>query len=76
MNILIYILIVVMIIFMIYMVIPNYYARNISKDVVKTVSLDTKDKTIALTFDDGPDPLYTNRLLDILKKNNIKASFF
>lgn len=31
---------------------------------------------IALTFDDGPDPVYTNRILDVLKDNNIKATFF
>ncbi len=32
-------------------------------------------KVIALTFDDGPSK-HTNRLLDILKKNNAKATFF
>lgn len=71
-----YITLGILLIFLIYMVIPNYYARNISKDVIKTVELNNKNKTIALTFDDGPDPLYTNKLLDILKKNNVKASFF
>lgn len=30
---------------------------------------------IALTFDDGPG-IYTDRLLDILQKNNAKATFF
>ena len=33
-------------------------------------------KTVALTFDDGPSPLYTPQILAILKKNNIKATFF
>lgn len=32
--------------------------------------------TIALTFDDGPSPVYTPQILAILKKNNIKATFF
>ncbi len=32
-------------------------------------------KTIYLTFDDGPGP-YTEKLLDILKKYNVKATFF
>jgi peptidoglycan/xylan/chitin deacetylase (PgdA/CDA1 family) len=32
-------------------------------------------KCVALTFDDGPTP-YTDRLLDILKSNNAKATFF
>ena len=35
-----------------------------------------KGKTIALTFDDGPDSYYTPRILYILKKYNVKASFF
>ncbi|WP_379136122.1 polysaccharide deacetylase family protein [Paenibacillus sp. sgz500958] len=30
----------------------------------------------ALTFDDGPDPRYTPRLLDLLKQYNAKATFF
>ena len=30
----------------------------------------------ALTFDDGPDPLYTPRLLDLLKRYDMKATFF
>jgi peptidoglycan/xylan/chitin deacetylase (PgdA/CDA1 family) len=58
------------------MVLPNYIARNRSKDVVKTIPFNKEKKCIALTFDDGPDPLYTNRLLDILKRNNVKATFF
>lgn len=31
---------------------------------------------VALTFDDGPDPLNTPRLLDILRKYGVKATFF
>lgn len=31
---------------------------------------------IALTFDDGPDSLYTLQILDILKQKNVKATFF
>ena len=33
-------------------------------------------KTLALTFDDGPDPAYTPEILDILKEKNVKATFF
>ncbi len=33
-------------------------------------------KQVALTFDDGPDSSYTEKILDILKKENIKATFF
>ena len=31
---------------------------------------------LALTFDDGPDPDWTPRILDILKKENVPATFF
>lgn len=31
---------------------------------------------VAMTFDDGPHPVYTPRLLDILKTRNIKATFY
>ena len=34
------------------------------------------EKKVALTFDDGPDPDYTEMLLDGLKKRNVKATFF
>ena len=33
-------------------------------------------KVVALTFDDGPNRDYTERLLDGLKERNVKASFF
>lgn len=33
-------------------------------------------KSVALTFDDGPDPEYTQPILDILNKENVKATFF
>ena len=34
------------------------------------------EKQIALTFDDGPHPVYTPRLLAILKQYQVKATFF
>ncbi|MBB6214027.1 peptidoglycan/xylan/chitin deacetylase (PgdA/CDA1 family) [Anaerosolibacter carboniphilus] len=35
-----------------------------------------EENKIALTFDDGPDPYYTEKLLDFLKEHQIKATFF
>lgn len=35
-----------------------------------------EDKAIFLTFDDGPSRMYTEQLLDVLKKYKIKATFF
>ena len=36
----------------------------------------TDKKTVAITFDDGPSPKYTERILDILHDYDVKASFF
>jgi peptidoglycan/xylan/chitin deacetylase (PgdA/CDA1 family) len=33
-------------------------------------------KKVALTFDDGPHPKYTQQLLDGLKERNVKVTFF
>ncbi len=37
---------------------------------------DLKLRKISLTFDDGPHQGYTENILDILRNNNIKATFF
>ncbi len=44
--------------------------------MLRQAKLDSQHKAIALTFDDGPWPTTTRQILDILKKNNIKATFF
>jgi cellulose synthase/poly-beta-1,6-N-acetylglucosamine synthase-like glycosyltransferase/spore germination protein YaaH/peptidoglycan/xylan/chitin deacetylase (PgdA/CDA1 family) len=37
----------------------------------------TKDKKkLVLTFDDGPDPVYTPQILDILSREHVPAAFF
>src|SRR5690349_4193931 len=33
-------------------------------------------RTIALTFDDGPDPTWTPQILDLLSQNKVPATFF
>jgi cellulose synthase/poly-beta-1,6-N-acetylglucosamine synthase-like glycosyltransferase/peptidoglycan/xylan/chitin deacetylase (PgdA/CDA1 family)/spore germination protein YaaH len=33
-------------------------------------------KKVAISFDDGPDPEWTPKILDILKKENVKGTFF
>ncbi len=38
--------------------------------------LPTRDKIIALTFDDGPHPVYTPQILDILEQYQVPATFF
>jgi len=35
-----------------------------------------REKTIFLTFDDGPNPIHSNLIMDILAQHSIKATFF
>lgn len=50
-----------------------YAAENNSIDSIRKTAL---PGTVALTFDDGPNPIYTPQILAVLKKYNIKATFF
>ena len=34
------------------------------------------EKVVALTFDDGPNPPYTHRILDVLERYGVPATFF
>jgi peptidoglycan/xylan/chitin deacetylase (PgdA/CDA1 family) len=36
----------------------------------------TKEKVVALTFDDGPDPRYTPQVLRLARKKGLKLTFF
>ena len=67
-------LLILLTIFMIYCLLPSYWARNCSKGVMREGSWNRKE--IALTFDDGPNPNYTPKLLDILEKYRVPATFF
>jgi len=57
---------------------PRLMARAVSRmcatDVV--VSFPGRDRTVALTFDDGPHEETTSRLLDVLAAHGAQATFF
>ncbi|WP_439959936.1 glycosyltransferase [Streptomyces griseorubiginosus] len=42
----------------------------------RTTSLSVPDHRLVLTFDDGPDPTWTPKVLDVLKKHHAHAVFF
>ncbi|MFJ9741130.1 bifunctional polysaccharide deacetylase/glycosyltransferase family 2 protein [Streptomyces sp. NPDC101166] len=42
----------------------------------RAATVSVPDKTIALTFDDGPDPTWTPQVLEILEKYDVPATFF
>jgi len=50
------------------------YGHLISNRVVWSV--DTDEKVVAFTFDDGPNEIYTPQLLDIFAREEVKATFF
>ena len=49
-------------------------ARLTRKETI--YQLPTLQKKIAITFDDGPSPIWTPLILDELKKSDVKATFF
>ncbi len=59
----------------------NENLPNMNKETIKKIKNIYKDgnsdnKIAYLTFDDGPSKKITPQVLDILKENNIKATFF
>ncbi|MBV7274304.1 polysaccharide deacetylase [Clostridiaceae bacterium UIB06] len=50
---------------------------NNIKGASNKLTADSSDKkVIYLTFDDGPSDIITGKILDVLKENNVKATFF
>ena len=50
-----------------------FFRPPFGKNIVR---LDTDKRIVALTYDDGPSPPYTDQLLDVLAKHDVKATFF
>jgi len=52
--------------------------RNLLLGLVCATSCAAEEqrKEVALTFDDGPNPPYTEQLLDVLATNGVEATFF
>lgn len=66
-------LVVVIVTFFLYAVMPNALTRCFHLFAVRT---GPRERVVALTFDDGPDPQYTPRLLDVLQADGVRATFF
>lgn len=63
-----------LVIFLLYGVVPTALIRLTGIGAVSRAPAGRRH--VAITFDDGPDPRYTPRILDLLEKHQIKACFF
>lgn len=56
---------------------PEWVVAQLRKRSPEVVySIDTQELLVALTIDDGPDPLGTPKILDSLKRHGARATFF
>lgn len=54
---------------------PKRAAQVTDKDN-PSQEIDPQKPMVALTFDDGPNPVFTNAILDTLEENHVTATFF
>lgn len=59
--------------YLFYCILPTCYFKCLRKPCLLK---NRADKQVMLTFDDGPEPRYTERLLEVLAKNHVHAVFF
>lgn len=52
------------------------YREQIAEGIARAIDLYLNPKTMYLTFDDGPSAESTDKVLDVLKERNVKATFF
>lgn len=59
---------------------PTHLLNNLNAKTNKSGIIywhgDPSENKIALTFDDGPNEPYTSQILQILRENNVRATFF
>jgi len=61
--------------FKIFLTLSLIFSSNASADIYRKGGIEN-GKVVALTFDDGPDRNNTTRVLDILDKHGVPATFF
>lgn len=66
---------IILMIFLAIMCLIGYFQQNFMPTIGRAFK-DEDSKKIALTFDDGPHPYYTEQLLKGLKERDAKATFF
>ncbi|WP_352400001.1 polysaccharide deacetylase family protein [Anaerotignum sp.] len=57
-------------------VVEEEVASEVEPEKNNERKIDPAKPMVALTFDDGPNPVHTERILDVLEKHNVVATFF
>ncbi|MEG0857289.1 MAG: polysaccharide deacetylase family protein [Terrisporobacter sp.] len=70
------IIILLIIVLLSYSILPTFLYKVNHKLFQKSKYKNSKERVIYLTFDDGPHIWYTPEILNVLKKYNVKATFF
>lgn len=56
---------------------PEWVVARLRKRSPSVIyAIDTQEALVALTIDDGPDPVQTPKILDVLRQHNAHATFF
>lgn len=63
-------------VFLLLSIIITYYEYHGFGNSEGVIRRGPAERVVALTFDDGPSPNFTPLVLDVLKKYNVKATFF
>ena len=66
----------VMAVFLLCLVFQQRFLNAAVETGKRNEMIQEETKRVALTFDDGPNPEYTEKLLDGLKNREVKATFF
>jgi peptidoglycan/xylan/chitin deacetylase (PgdA/CDA1 family) len=68
---------VLAVVFLVFLVQPFFAVRVVEKLFPHIVwRVETRKPLFAITFDDGPDPIYTPQVLNLLARHNAHATFF
>ena len=57
-------------------IIRRFIKTVVTRLIGTVTSVQTSERAIALTFDDGPDPFSTPRVLDVLERYGARGTFF
>ena len=68
-----YFIICVFSLLILYLILPYIIGHQLNSSVLKRIG---QSQSVCLTFDDGPDPSTTGKIIDLLNAHNVRATFF